>query len=127
MRYRSIRSGSTSRRLGGRLRKLPANSNCGTWAGRSVRHIGAHRISMLKFLVRRLAVMALTMFVLSLIVFFFVNLEPNLKKLAITQTEMRASQQELDSWLQRNGYRDNFMVRYGRWIGVIKQQPVNDP
>lgn len=59
--------------------------------------------------------------------FFFVNLEPNLKKLAIFQTEMRASQAELDSWLERNGYRDNFFVRYGRWIGVVKQQPVLDP
>ncbi len=82
---------------------------------------------MLKFLVRRLAVMALTMFCLSLVVFFFVNLEPNLKKLAIFQTEMRASQAELDSWLERNGYRDNFFIRYGRWIGVVQQQPVLDP
>ena len=82
---------------------------------------------MLKFLARRLGVMALTMFFLSLIVFFFVNLEPNLKKLAITQTEMRATQAELDSWLQRNGYRDNFFVRYGRWIGLVQKQPVVDP
>jgi peptide/nickel transport system permease protein len=82
---------------------------------------------MLKFLARRLGVMALTMFCLSLVVFFFVNLEPNLKKLAIFQTEMRASQQDLENWLQRNGYRDNFFVRYGRWIGVVKQQPVIDP
>ena len=82
---------------------------------------------MLKFLARRLGVMVLTMFALSLIVFFFANLEPNLKKLAIFQTQTRASQQELDSWLERNGYRDNFFVRYGRWIGVVKQQPVFDP
>lgn len=82
---------------------------------------------MLKFLLRRLGVMALTMFCLSLVVFFFVNLEPNLKKLAIFQTEMRASQTDLENWLQRNGYRDNFFVRYGRWIGVVKQQPVIDP
>lgn len=82
---------------------------------------------MLKFLARRLGVMALTMFCLSLVVFFFVNLEPNLKKLAIFQTEMRASQADLENWLQRNGYRDNFFVRYGRWIGVVKQQPVIDP
>lgn len=81
---------------------------------------------MLKFLARRLGVMALTMFCLSLVVFFFVNLEPNLKKLAIFQTEMRASEQDLENWLQRNGYRDNFFVRYGRWIGVVKQQPVID-
>lgn len=82
---------------------------------------------MLKFLAKRLGVMALTMFCLSLVVFFFVNLEPNLKKLAIFQTEMRASQAELDSWLERNGYRDNFFMRYGRWIGVVPKQPVVDP
>jgi peptide/nickel transport system permease protein len=82
---------------------------------------------MLKFLARRLGVMVLTMLCLSLVVFFFVNLEPNLKKLAIFQTEMRASQQELDNWLERNGYRDNFFVRYGRWIGVAEKQPVVDP
>jgi peptide/nickel transport system permease protein len=82
---------------------------------------------MLKFLAKRFGVMVLTMFCLSLVVFFFVNLEPNLKKLAIFQTEMRASQAELDSWLQRNGYRDNFFVRYGRWIGVVPKQPVVDP
>lgn len=81
---------------------------------------------MLKFLTRRFGVMALTMFCLSLVVFFFVNLEPNLKRLAILQTNQRASQQDLDKWLGRNGYRDNFFVRYGRWIGVVKQQPVVD-
>ena len=37
---------------------------------------------MLKFLARRLGIMVLTMFCLSLVVFFFVNLEPNLKRLA---------------------------------------------
>jgi peptide/nickel transport system permease protein len=82
---------------------------------------------MLKFLARRLGVMALTMLCLSLVVFFFVNLEPNLKKLAIFQTEMRASEQDLENWLVRNGYRDNFFVRYGRWIGVVQKQPVIDP
>ena len=82
---------------------------------------------MLKFLVRRLGVMALTMFCLSLVVFYFVNLEPNLRRLAIFQTEMRASDQDLENWLVRNGYRDNFFLRYGRWIGVVAKQPVIDP
>jgi len=81
---------------------------------------------MIKFITRRLGVMTLTMFCLSLVVFFFVNLEPNLKKLAIFQTEMRASEQDLESWLTRNGYRDNFFVRYGRWIGVWPKEPVID-
>ncbi|MBI1385532.1 MAG: ABC transporter permease subunit [Rhizobiales bacterium] len=71
--------------------------------------------------------MALTMLLLSMVVFFFVNLEPNLKKLATFQTEMRASEAEKDSWLERNGYRDNFFVRYGRWIGIVQKQPAIDP
>jgi peptide/nickel transport system permease protein len=82
---------------------------------------------MLKFLAKRIAVMALTMLCLSLIVFYFVNLEPNLKRLAIFQTEMRASQQDLENWLTRNGYRDNFFLRYARWIGLAPKQPVVDP
>ena len=46
---------------------------------------------MLLFLARRLGVMLLTMLCLTLIVFYLVNLEPNLKKLAISQTEMHAT------------------------------------
>ena len=82
---------------------------------------------MLGFISRRLGVMALTMVALSLVVFFFVNLEPNLKKLAISQTEQRASPEMQESWLQRNGYRDGFVIRYGRWLGVIRKQPNVDP
>jgi len=82
---------------------------------------------MLQFVVRRLGVMLLTMFCLTLVVFFLISLEPNLKKLAISQTEQRATQEQLESWLQRNGYRQNFFVRYGQWLGVVKKQPIIDP
>jgi len=82
---------------------------------------------MLSFILRRLGVILLTMLCLSFVVFFFVNLEPNLRKLAIFQTEMRASDQDLENWLQRNGYRDNFFVRFGRWVGVWPKQPAIDP
>ncbi|TDQ78976.1 peptide/nickel transport system permease protein [Dongia mobilis] len=82
---------------------------------------------MLTFILRRLGVMLLTMLCLSLVVFAFVNLEPNLRKLAIFQTEMRASDQDLENWLQRNGYRDDFTIRFGRWIGVWPKEPVIDP
>ena len=67
------------------------------------------------------------MLCLTLVVFFFVNLEPNLRKLAIIQTEMRASDQELETGWPRNGYRDNFFVRYGRWLGVMPKQPGDRP
>lgn len=82
---------------------------------------------MLAFIVRRLGVMLLTMLCLSFVVFFFVNLDPNLRKLAIFQTEMRASDQDLENWLQRNGYRDNFFLRFGRWVGVVPKEPAIDP
>mgnify|MGYP000845420353 CR=1 FL=1 len=82
---------------------------------------------MLQFLIRRLGVILLTMLCLSLVVFFFVNLDPNLRKLAIFQTEMRASDQDLENWLQRNGYRDNFFEQFGRWVGVWPKEPVKDP
>ncbi|HET6158976.1 MAG TPA: ABC transporter permease [Dongiaceae bacterium] len=81
---------------------------------------------MLAFIIRRLGVMLLTMLCLSFVVFFFVNLDPNLRKLAIFQTEMRASDQDLENWLQRNGYRDNFALRFGRWVGVWPKEPVID-
>ncbi|AMS41670.1 MULTISPECIES: ABC transporter permease [Aminobacter] len=82
---------------------------------------------MLSFISRRLGTMALTMLCLTLVVFFLINLEPNLKKLAISQTEMRTTAEQLESWLQRNGYRQNFFVRYGQWLGVVQKQPNIDP
>lgn len=82
---------------------------------------------MLQFILRRLGVMLLTMFCLTLVVFWLISLEPNLKKLAISQTEQRATQEQLESWLQKNGYRQNFFVRYGQWLGVVQKQPNIDP
>lgn len=67
--------------------------------------------------------MVLTMLCLTMVVFFLINLEPNLKKLAISQTEMRTTADQLESWLVRNGYRQNFFVRYGQWLGVMPKQP----
>lgn len=82
---------------------------------------------MLFFILRRLGTMALTMLCLTFVVFFLINLQPNLKKLAISQTEMRATSEDLERWLERNGYRQNFLVRYGQWIGVMPKQPNIDP
>lgn len=82
---------------------------------------------MLSFILRRLGTIGLTMLCLTLVVFFLINLDPNLKKLAISQTEMRATSEQLESWLERNGYRQNFFVRYGQWLGVMPKQPNIDP
>jgi peptide/nickel transport system permease protein len=82
---------------------------------------------MASFLARRLGAMLLTMLCLTLVVFYLANLEPNLKKLAISQTEMHASDQELESWLVKNGYRRPFFVRYAAWLGIWPKQPAIDP
>src|SRR5947209_20182311 len=81
---------------------------------------------MLVFLARRLALMLLTMVCLTLLVFYLVNLEPNLKKLAISQTEMHATSEELESWLTKNGYRRPFFERYAAWLGVWPREPNAD-
>lgn len=82
---------------------------------------------MLTFILRRLGVMALTMFCLTLVVFYMVNLEPNLTKLALSQMDMRATRADQEAWLERNGYREPFLIRYGQWIGVVKKQPIINP
>jgi peptide/nickel transport system permease protein len=82
---------------------------------------------MASFLARRLGAMLLTMLCLTLVVFYLVNLEPNLRKLAISQTEMHASNEELESWLVKNGYRRPFFVRYATWLGIWPKQPSIDP
>ena len=79
---------------------------------------------MLTFILRRLGGMVLTMVCLTLVVFFMVNLEPNLTKLALSQMDMRASRADQEQWLERNGYRQPFLVRYGQWMGVVKKQPI---
>ena len=35
--------------------------------------------------------------------------------------------EQLESWLAKNGYRQNFFVRYGQWLGVVQKQPNIDP
>jgi peptide/nickel transport system permease protein len=82
---------------------------------------------MLNFIFRRLGVMALTMICLTFVVFYLVNLEPNLRRLAISQLDMRASSDHIESWLARNGYRDPFLVRYGQWLGVWPKDPAINP
>jgi peptide/nickel transport system permease protein len=73
------------------------------------------------FILRRLGVMVLTMLCLTLIVFYMVNLDANLEKLAKTQGDMRMTDAEVESWLQENGYREPFFERYGEWLGNFVQ------
>ena len=52
---------------------------------------------MLAFVFRRLGTMALTMLCLTMVVFFMINLEPNLRKLAISQLALRAPHDHIES------------------------------
>ncbi|WP_247337947.1 ABC transporter permease [Bradyrhizobium sp. CW4] len=71
--------------------------------------------------------MALTMAVVTLCVFYVVNLEPNLKKLALNQTHDQASEADVETWLQTNGYREPFLERYAQWVGVSPKEASLDP
>ena len=71
------------------------------------------------FILKRLWVMALTALCLTFVVFFLANLYPNLEKLAKTQGNMRMTDEQVASWLDRNGYTSNLVIRYGEWLGVV--------
>lgn len=71
------------------------------------------------FIIRRVAVMLLTALCLTFIVFTLTNLEPNLEKLAKTQGNMRMSDEQVETWLSNRGYRDNLLMKYGQWLGVV--------
>lgn len=72
-----------------------------------------------QFLLRRSGIMLLTALCLTFVVFFLTNLEPNLEKLTKTQGNMRMTDSQVDSWLERNGYRQPLLQRYGQWLGVL--------
>ncbi len=72
---------------------------------------------MLTFIARRLGVMLLTMISLTFVVFVLVNLEPNLKKLALQQNNNRMEAAAVEKWLVEEGYRRPILVRYGEWMG----------
>ncbi len=74
---------------------------------------------MFVFLIKRLGVMLLTALCLTLIVFMLVNLKPNLVKLAKEQTGSRITEQQVEVWLDQNGYNRPLFVRYGEWLGGV--------
>ena len=74
---------------------------------------------MLMFLARRIGTMILTALCLTFIVFFLTNLEPNLEKLAKEQNNARMTDAQVETWLEREGYRRPLIVRYGEWLGGV--------
>ena len=71
---------------------------------------------MAGFICRRLIIMVLTMLALTMIVFALVNLEPNLRKLALEQNNQRMSAQDIESWLRDEGFRRPLPLRYAEWL-----------
>ena len=74
---------------------------------------------MLQFLLRRIGTMLLTALVLTFVVFSLTNLSPNLEKVAKSELGARITDAEVDSWLNKNGYGDSIVTRYGEWLGVV--------
>ncbi len=81
---------------------------------------------MLTFILRRLGVMVLTMLCLTFIVFYLVNLDPNLEKIAKTQGNVRMTDEQVESWLEKNGYREPLLTRYGDWVVHFVQGDMGD-
>ena len=73
---------------------------------------------MLIFLLRRLATMILTALCLTFVVFFLTNLPPNLEKVAKSEAGSRITDEEVQSWLEKNGHASPLLLRYGQWLGV---------
>ncbi|MGV8987446.1 MAG: ABC transporter permease [Cypionkella sp.] len=73
---------------------------------------------MLKFVIRRLGVMALTALVLTFVVFYLTNLPPNLEKLARSEGSVRMTDESVASWIEQNGHGGSVVYRYAEWLGV---------
>lgn len=74
---------------------------------------------MLSFILRRLWVMLLTMIVLTMIVFYLVNLPPNLEKIAKTQGSIRMTAPQVELWLDQHGFGGPMHERYFTWLGNL--------
>ena len=71
---------------------------------------------MLMFILRRIGTMLVTMIALTFIVFYLVNLPGNLEKLAKTEGNMRMTDEQVQTWLENEGFNRPFLVRYGEWL-----------
>lgn len=76
---------------------------------------------MLVFLIKRIGMMILTALCLTLVVFALVNLKPNLVKLSKEQNNSRMSDQQVEVWLNQEGYNRPLLTRYGEWLGNVAQ------
>ena len=68
------------------------------------------------FILRRVGVMIITALCLTFIVFTLTNLYPNLEKLAKSEGNFRMSDEQVESWLGKNGYLDWFLYCWKFWF-----------
>jgi peptide/nickel transport system permease protein len=73
---------------------------------------------MLKFIARRVLLMILSALCITIVVFYLTNLQPNLEKIAKSEAGSRITDEEVTSWLNKNGYGQPLLKRYGEWIGI---------
>jgi peptide/nickel transport system permease protein len=73
------------------------------------------------FILRRIGAMLATMFALTFIVFYMVNLPGNLEKIAKSEGNMRMTDEQVASWLEKEGFNRPFLVRYGEWAAGTVQ------
>ena len=69
---------------------------------------------MLIFIAKRLGFMIITMIVVSILLFLL--LEINVEGVATKVLGPYSSEQSREIWLEKNGYRDPLVQRYGRWL-----------
>ncbi|MEM0947632.1 MAG: ABC transporter permease [Pseudomonadota bacterium] len=81
---------------------------------------------MAQFILRRFGVMILTALALTFIVFFLTNLPPNLEKVAKFEGNVRMTDDQVVSWLDKNGYNQPVLKRYGEWLGVAPGWTLRD-
>ncbi|OLS48584.1 ABC transporter permease [Rhodovulum sulfidophilum] len=81
---------------------------------------------MIGFILGRLGAMVLSALCMSFVVFMLTNLAPNLEKLAKTQAGARITDAEVSRWLEKNGYAEPMLRRYGEWLGVLPAAGATD-
>ena len=79
---------------------------------------------MLIFIAKRFGFMIVTMLVVSMLLFLL--LEINVDGVATKVLGPYSSQESREIWLQKNGYRDPLVLRYGRWLGNAAQGDFGD-
>jgi peptide/nickel transport system permease protein len=74
---------------------------------------------MIRFALRRLGTLILTLLFLAAMVFWLTNLPSNLTKMAKSEASVRMVDEDVARWLQLNGYDRPLPQRFGEWLGVL--------